>query len=392
MYRIADNSYDIEFGQELETNLSLIANKTISDLIAEDNQNLLIFPSNIEDTEDRIGKERILSLHNSKLTTGNIMGFIGVNNCELTIHSRFQSADNDYFLHYMLQKVFAINIFDLKHSISNESAFDFLLYLFPYYLKKALRQGLYKEYHKKRYNDSNVKGSVDLNSHLRSNIPFSGKVAYSLREHSFNNKITQLIRHTIEFIKQHKYAHGILNVDAETQNCVNQIIQITPNFDYKQQGAVVKMNLKAFSHPYYFEYQPLKKICMQILRYEGLMYGDEKDKIYGLLFDGAWLWEEYLNTFLVKCGFKHPQNKKSNGAIYLFKGSRGQRYPDFYKENFILDAKYKRLDWKNADILDRNDMNQIISYMYVQKALIGGFVYPSTNNELPVTKKKHWDS
>jgi 5-methylcytosine-specific restriction endonuclease McrBC regulatory subunit McrC len=278
----------------------------------------------------------------------------------------------------MLQKVFSINLFDLKHGINNESIFDFLLYLFPFYLKKALRQGLYKEYHRQEYNDSNVKGTIDFSRHIRKNVPFVGNVAYKVREHSFDNKITQLIRHTIEFVKQHKFAHGILDLDSETQNCVNEILLATPSYNNRDRTIILNKNLKPFSHPYFFEYRELKKICMQILTFEGLKYGKEKDKVYGLLFDGAWLWEEYLNTFLINSGFNHPKNKNSEGAIYLFNNSKGKRFPDFWKNNFILDAKYKRLADKKVD---RNDMNQIISYMYVKKAEIGGFIVPSDNNE-----------
>ncbi len=44
------------------------------------------------------------------------------------------------------------------------------------------------------------------------------------------------------------------------------------------------------------------------LRYEKLKYGSGAKQIYGILFDGAWLWEEYLTTILTKCG----------GLIYPF--------------------------------------------------------------------------
>ena len=71
-----------------------------------------------------------------------------------------------------------------------------------------------------------------------------------MNEYSFDNKITQLIRHTIEFIQQHKYAQGILNLDSETQSCVNQILQVTPSYEYGQRISTVNKNLKPFSHPY----------------------------------------------------------------------------------------------------------------------------------------------
>jgi 5-methylcytosine-specific restriction endonuclease McrBC regulatory subunit McrC len=378
MLKTTDNNGGKEIEAHFLPDFGIIANKKISNLISDDNPNLLVFPNDLNQSSDKISEEYIFSLHNSSLTTGNIMGFIGINNSEMTIQSRFAKNNQDYFLHYMLQKVFSINLFDLKHGISNETIFDFLLYLFPFYLKKALRQGLYKEYHRQEYNDSNFKGTIDFSRHIRKNVPFVGNVAYKVREHSFDNKITQLIRHTIEFVKQHKFAHGILDLDSETQNCVNEILLATPGYDNRERIIILNKNLKPFSHPYFFEYRPLKKICMQILTFEGLKYGKEKDKVYGLLFDGAWLWEEYLNTFLINCGFNHPKNRNSEGAIYLFNNSKGKRFPDFWKKNFIIDAKYKRLADKKVD---RNDMNQIISYMYVKKAEIGGFIVPSDNNE-----------
>lgn len=68
---------------------------------------------------------------------------------------------------------------------------------------------------------------------------------------------------------------------------------------------------------FYKEYTALQKLCLQILRQEEIKYGIDSDKVYGILFDGAWLWEEYLNTLLSNAGFKHPENKLGTGAIYL---------------------------------------------------------------------------
>lgn len=371
MLRISDNSSKNIPDEELKhlPNFQKIAQLKISTK-DENNSNLLIFSNQ----KEKISNEHIFSLNGTQLTTYNIMGFVGLNGSELTIHSRFAKEKEDYFLHYMLQKVFSINLFDLKHRSTHENIFDFLLYLFPYYLRKALRQGLYKEYKRKEYNNSNIKGAVNISKHIRTNLPFAGKIAYSSREHSYDNKITQLIRHTIEYISKHTLAHNILTSDSEMQNRVGKIIQATPTFDKNSKITILNNNLRPLIHPYFSEYKDLQKICLQILRYEGLKYGQEKDKIYGLLFDGAWLWEEYLDTILKDCNFKHPRNDISKGAIYLFKDLKGyKRYPDFWKDKFIIDAKYKRLDNKR---IDRNDMNQIISYMYVKQAELGGFIFP----------------
>ena len=63
-----------------------------------------------------------------------------------------------------------------------------------------------------------------------------------------------------------------------------------------------------------------------------------------------------------------------------------KRYTDFWKEKFILDAKYKNF----TEPIDRNDINQIISYMYVKQADIGGFIYPSKNSNLECIDIHHW--
>jgi len=46
-----------------------------------------------------------------------------------------------------------------------------------------------------------------------------------------------------------------------------------------------------------------------ILRHDGLKYEGDNGNVYGILFDGAWLWEEYLNTLLCKHGFIRAENK-----------------------------------------------------------------------------------
>ncbi len=307
------------------------------------------------------------------------MGFVGRNSSQLTISSRFAKDDNnDYFLHYMLQKVFSINLLKFDQTPNSENIWDFLLYLFPYYLKKAFSQGLYKAYRKVEYNDSNIRGTIDVKRHLLKNIPFTGKIAYTTREHTYNNNLTQLVRHTIEHIKTHPFGSGVLTNDSEVRDIVSKFIFVTDKtFSKNSRQKIISANLKPVSHPYFTEYGALQKICLKILRHNKITFGKEKDKVYGLLFDGAWLWEEYLNKVLKDCGFEHPKNKTSSGAIFLFSDSRSyKRYPDFWKENFILDAKYKNF----TEPLDRNDLNQIISYMYVKQAKIGGFIYPTKKN------------
>lgn len=363
--------------------LSSIANRNLIDL-QQENPDLLIFPQTLGQYRDGVEKSHIFSLDEKNLTTYNLMGFIGRNSSQLTISSRFAKDDNnDYFLHYMLQKVFSINLLKFDQTPNSENIWDFLLYLFPYYLKKAYSQGLYKAYKKEEYNDSNIKGTIDVKRHILKNTPFMGKIAYTTIEHSYNNNLTQLVRHTIEHIKTHPFGSGILTNDSEVRDIVSKFIFVTDRtFSSNSRQKIISANLKPVSHPYFTEYNALQKICLKILRHDKITFGKEKDKVYGLLFDGAWLWEEYLNTIL-KDDFIHPENKTGKNRHYLFENFQSI-YPDFISKNepkSVGDAKYIPLAQRQSYSEDSERATSIyyktIAYMYRFNSDNGFLLFPN---------------
>ncbi len=367
-----------------------VANKTIAKLCSE-NENILIFPYSIESCDDKIGESSVLNIQNTddsdkvKIATGNVMGFIGVGNLQIKIKSRFDKDRDDYLLHYMLLKVFSFNLFNLNHNNEHENVFDFIMTMFPYFLKSALRQGVYREYQNYKHNDANIKGSIDIGKHIARNVPFIGNIAYSTREYSHDNSMTELIRHTIEYMKTKKYGQSVLNINRETIQNVSTIIEHTPLYNKNERGSVISKNLRLKAHPYYTEYRPLQALCLQILRMEEVKYGENEKEIFGILFDGAWLWEEYINTILNKFGFIHPENKLHKGGIYIFEGKSGVRYPDFYKDDFVLDAKYKRLgSYETVSKVEPDDVHQVYAYMSTIHASRGGFVSPLEKKQLNI--------
>ena len=208
-----------------------IADKTIAQLCHE-NENLLIFPYSIEDSDDKVGEASVMTILNTsdsekvRITTGNVMGFIGVGNLQIKIKSRFDEGRDDYLLHYMLQKVFSFNLFDLNHNNEKEDVFDFIMFMFPHLLKNAMRQGIYREYQNFKHNDAKLKGTIDWKRHIAQNIPFAGNVAYSTREYTYDNDMTELIRHTIEFMKSKRYGQSVLGLDQETIDNVNAVCEL----------------------------------------------------------------------------------------------------------------------------------------------------------------------
>jgi 5-methylcytosine-specific restriction endonuclease McrBC regulatory subunit McrC len=362
--------------------LSAIANRNLLDLQKE-NPDLLVFPHSFGKYRDDVEKPHIFSLDNENLTTYNLMGFVGRNATQLTISSRFaKDENNDYFLHYMLQKVFSINLLKFDQTPNKENIWDFLLYLFPYFLKKAYSQGIYKAYKKEEYNDSNVKGTIDVKRHILRNIPFTGKIAYTTREHSYNNNLTQLIRHTIEHIKTHPFGSGVLTSDSEVRDIISKFIFVTDKtYNSNSKHKTITSNLKPVTHPYFTEYSALQKICLKILRHEKITFGNNKDKVYGLLFDGAWLWEEYLNTIL-KEKFIHPENKTGKHRHLLFENFQSI-YPDFISKEepkSVGDAKYIPLDRQQTYSENSEKATSIyyktIAYMYRFSSNNGFLIFP----------------
>lgn len=363
--------------------LRAIANRPVKDIVDSHGNNLLIYPHSFRQSKDKIGSQSILSWQTNwkggkcdgaDISTENVVGFIGIDDCDITIKSRFsENTGEDYFLHYMLQKALCINIFNLSHSSKPETLFDFLLFLFPKHLNDALMQGIYKDYRHNSYNDANIRGVIDINRHINANIPFNGRVAYHTRELSHDNRVTQLIRHTIEHIATTDIGKKLLENDAETHASVSRIIAATPGYRRQDRSKIIKDNLKPLSHPYYTRYKPLQQICMRILNHDRLKYGPNGDRIYGILFDISYLWEEYLFTLLRPLGFKHPDNRSNRGGIYLSECNHFIRFPDFYDSETVIDAKYK------LNIDTRNDINQMLTYMYTLKSRHGVIIQPAVD-------------
>jgi 5-methylcytosine-specific restriction endonuclease McrBC regulatory subunit McrC len=367
--------------ESTKKNLRKIANTKINEIKLEDNPNLLVFPRDwVGGVKDKYGKySKICDVYDSNIKTGNIMGFVGVKETELTISSRFYHDGNDFFLHYMLCKVFSINVVNLDISKGTNDIHDFLPYLFPALLNDALKQGLFKQYQRFQHNDANVKGTIDVNRHIRVNIPFAGKIAYNTREHSYDNSITQLIRHTIEYLRTRSIGHSVLTSNPDVRADVTQIEFATPTYKRNDVAKIIRENLKPVKHPYFTKYKPLQALCLQILNREKTTFGKDDKKIHGLLFDGAWLWEEYIAKVFEenKLGIEHRTTTNN-----LFTDGQGI-IPDFIKPvkgtksaSFIGDTKYKHIDNKD----NREDYFQIITYMYRYSCKTGYLIFPLDND------------
>ena len=381
MMRITDNQHRIAkegFVAEYPKLSQALLDRTLDNLSKEDN--IFIFPNDLKNSPDLEKDQKIFETVNQKIKTGNVIGFLGCGQERLTISSRFSDESNDYFLHYLLHKVLYINLTSLDVALSREERlYQLLMYLFPKYLQAAIRKGLYKEYQRFSHNDSHVKGVIDVGNHLKKNLPFTGNIAYTTREFTYDNPLMQLVRHTIEYIKNQKsIGQGVLDNLSTSRENVAEIVRVTPSYKLADRAKIIRGNQsKPIRHAYFHEYRKLQELCLMILNQEKHGLGYQDQKIHGILFDVAWLWEEYVHTLLPK-DFIHPRNKDKTDGISVFSSRERKVFPDFYQEELkiVLDAKYKKLELTEKGI-NHEDLFQLISYSYILKAEKVGLVFPS---------------
>ena len=332
-------------------------------------EGIFIYP----DYGTKLPKNFVLKSDNGKVWTTNVVGFLGLGDERLTIRSRFSSKDHDYFFLYLLEKVLGFRIVNFDYGSVDDELFSLFCFLFPVYLRRTLSKGMYKEYIWKKYSDSNLRGRLDIQRFIeKDNHPFMGTIPYLRREYSFDNRVTELVRCALEHIAGKSEYSFILKEAGEEAESIRKA---TPSYSPQNIEEVIAQNLL---HPIdndFYDYRPLQKLSLAILQDRKSSWGKGSNQVYGVLFDCAWLWEEYVNI-LIRDKFYHPSNVAKTGEQHLLYSDDGidEIYPDFIGKgelHIIADAKYRPV--KN---IERNDRLRMIGYLWRFNSAPGYFIFP----------------
>lgn len=376
----------------------MLRDQTLADLAK--NRRLFLF-SSFDDSDDLDGNQGLLSRYHGMWWTTNVMGFLGYRNAEgddeeLVIGSRFAGNGGgkdgaDHFLRYLLCKVFRINLTGDDWRMSTDrskSTHDLLAYLFPTYLHSALAQGEYREYVHIEHNDMRVRGAIDVARHIKSNMPLGFPVAYATNERTSDNPVLELARHTAEFIKEQGLESSVFS-DSEYRKDLAALRWRTPSYDRARRRLLIDRNRRIpVRNELFSAYRELQRLCLAILTHNSFAYCGADDRMHGILFDGAWLWERYLSTLLDR-DYYHPDNKTGAMRQHMFLSSPSPSssprrvysiYPDFISREApycIADAKYK---FAQKD--KRNDYLQMVAYMYRFESTQGYLMYPDYGRDI----------
>ena len=185
-----------------------------------------------------------------------------------------------------------------------DSLFDFLLIdrLFVS-LREALIKGAFRTYRQFENNDDRPKGSLDVSRHIKLNAgKHNGCVAYRYRENTINNYLNILIAKTYSVVRQ-KYPNI---VDRLLKKNVGNLKEMLDYLIYETDAAKVSLQtaimktINPISHPYYCEYETVRKLCLRLLKNQGVsVFDNNDDETNSFLYYIPDLWEEFLNDIFV---------------------------------------------------------------------------------------------
>ena len=303
---------------------------------------------------------------------------------QIEVLSRFDQGKNNFFLNYLLSRVFDFAQGVEAVSAQRSSLLEILLdVIFVRRLGEAAREGILRHYREFRNNDWNFKGSLDLPRHIRENVPLMHGIAYRKREIDLDVPVNRMI--LAAALVANRRNPSLFESNAEAADALRQLrMGVTEAHDIRSLLAHRDCR-EPVVHPFFREvWEPLRRIARMILEFERwtlFSEGADDEEVSGIVFDGSWLWEEYVATVLKRKGFCHSGHKDGTveKILPVFKDGSRRFAPDFYLRHeasdgydCVLDAKYKRSNPNGA----RCDVHQVLCYLLLTGARLGGLVFP----------------
>lgn len=343
----------------------------------------------------------------------------------LEIRCRFDTGEKAFFLLAMLLSLTNDKppVNPKLVNVAFHQVMDiFLLFMFKNQLAEAAKKGIFRKYQRFENNDSRPHGTIDIARHIRENMRLNhGKIAYHYREFAANNPVNHLILAACKRLRE-KFpwlCETFIDCEEDVHSTLN-MLQTELGYSKTNVRNIVKENLRPITHPYFLEYEDLRKTCLKILRDESVSIFDADDaqcseETESLCVDVTWLWEKFLEHCLERLlppGLSLTTQGINNRGKPIFYKWAGEEYkplskyakPDFVlwpgegrnRAIGILDAKFKRrwnnfFQEKDSSFTDV-DSNKCFRDMVVFRSPRTGVVFPfreEGGEEGPYLKEYH---
>lgn len=254
------------------------------------------------------------------------------------------------------------------------SLLDLYFELFVDEVRTLLRQGLIRKYHNQSSNTLSLKGRLDFGKNIQQNLIHQERFYTSHQVYDYEHTINQILLKALT----------ILSKIVTNPNLKDRISRIKLDFPDIKEIEITKIHFDRLNEsrktvPYN---EAIKIAKMIILNYSPDIKGGQENML-ALLFDMNKLWEEYI--------FRMLQKNKPNDIEIEFQNS--QKFwesktirPDIVvtkknidpdkNEVFIIDTKWKVIDYRNPS---DDDLKQMYAYNLYWMAERSMLLYPNIN-------------
>ena len=357
------------------------------------NKGSYIYVLEKDDEELKEKGVKLVSRFHDKLMTQQYIGIVQRQDTTVFIKSRFDNGDNSYFTNYVLSKALNIKSFifpNMSVEVGREAALQKLLIIvFMHQINEVYNRGILRSYRVYKENNDKLKGKIDVVRHVKENMLFAGKIAYEHREYTIDNEVNRLIFTAYVMMEQREplLVRNLLKKNREAASYFRQLRNVIHPASRQEIPKLIQRNRKKISHSIYRCWDDVRQTAILFLQNAGVNIAKEDSKtIYGVLIDMNRIWEMYLmNIFETgKVAGIKAQEKKEILFEVNSNSSQSALKPDFLLENkLVLDAKYKR-NWSEVaagkvNTWPREDVFQVLSYMYLFGCNRGGIICPATD-------------
>jgi len=274
--------------------------------------------------------------------------------------------------------------------INKDSIFEILIYLFASNLLQVIRRNVNRQYILKEDNLGFIKGKLQINNHLKTNIAAGHKFYLEFDEFCEDNLINQIIKYTIKLLIRVTVSSNNLKLLQELDfifsDISNQLIKLS---DFS------KVSLSRLNS----EYEPILNLCKIFIGQGSLDINPGKLSTFSFIFDMNVLFEEFIGEF-IKTNFRNDYlnitlqkpirwfvedkvvEEKSLGRVFQLRPDIQLFKTDKNTPSLIIDTKYKILESINKKGgVSQSDLYQMSAYSkkFNCKNII--LLYPQVNQE-----------
>lgn len=327
-----------------------------------------------------------------RLVAGKYCGYIGLKEkCgKKNIQIKIECGFSDRFFKRILDFCCGIYVNDspIGGAKTERSIYSLLVqYMFLVSLRKTINKGLPKKYAVQRERGYDIKGNVDIETYVNSDLL------------AFDKKITSARSERVEI-------QPIIDVLYFALRCCNTENSILPNLRkyqnylhglYSGIKPSEKTIRKALSEPIlksslYSQFKQPLTYAEILIKHNNIGAGNNSIQSSGFLVDASFLWETYLYNLLRMHFPDWNIDAQAKIGVYQDRFYAKNNYPDIVMTEkttgriIILDAKFKRMKFDNKDV-DIEDLRQIHFYSYYYSVkypnkLVGAaLIYPDSCNE-----------